>query len=146
VVARRCWYILAPLVVLVSVLSFRVQPLLLRSFAEHPWGWIFPAFSVGGLLGVALFQRRREEQGAFLSSCGFILGLLCSAAVGLYPNLLPSNADVGRSLTVASVSTSSYGLRVGLFWFVPAFVLALGYSGFVYRHFAGKVGIQADRH
>jgi len=146
VVARRCWYILAPLVVLVSVLSFRVQPLLLRSFAEHPWGWIFPALSAGGLLGAALFQRRQKEQGAFLSSCGFILGLQCSAAIGLYPNLLPSNADVGRSLTVASVSTSGYGLRVGLFWFVPAFVLALGYSAFVYRHFAGKVGIQAERH
>jgi cytochrome bd-type quinol oxidase subunit 2 len=60
--------------------------------------------------------------------------------MGLYPNVLPSNVDVGRSLTVANVSAAGYGLQIGLFWFVPAFALALAYSVFVYRHFAGKVG------
>ena len=135
-----------PLVLLVSVTSFRIQPLLLGSFEEHPWGIIFPAVSAGGLLGVPLFLKRRQEPAAFFSSCAFILGLLCSAAMGLYPNVLPSNVDAGRSLTVASVSAADYGLRIGLFWFVPAFALALAYSVFVYRHFAGKVGIQSHGH
>jgi cytochrome d ubiquinol oxidase subunit II len=92
------------------------------------------------LLGALLFLKRHQERAAFLSSCAFILGLLCSAAMGLYPNLLPSNASSAASLTVANVSASEYGLRIGLFWFVPAFLLALAYSVFVYRHFAGKVG------
>ena len=140
VVARRCWFVVLPLVVLVSVVSFRIQPLLLKSFEEHPWGWVFPAVSAGCFLAGPVFLKRQQEQAAFLSSCGFILGLLCSAAMGLYPNLLPSNVDVGRSLTVTSMSAAGYGLQVGLIWFVPAFALALAYSGFVYRHFAGKVG------
>ena len=144
VVALRCWFVLVPLIVLVSLVSFRIQPLLLRSFEEHPWGWIFPAVSAGCFLSVVL--KRHQEKAAFLASCGFILGLLCSAAMGLYPNLLPSNVDAARSLTVGSVSASGYGLRVGLFWFVPALVLALGYSVFVYRHFAGKVGVGAQGH
>jgi cytochrome d ubiquinol oxidase subunit II len=135
-----------PLVLLVSVISFRVQPLLLGSFEKHSWGLIFPAISAGGLLGVTLFLKRQRDQAAFLSSCAFILGLLCSAAMGLYPNLLPSNVDAGHSLTVTSVSAASYGLRIGLFWFVPAFALAMAYSVFVYRRFAGKVGTQPEGH
>jgi cytochrome d ubiquinol oxidase subunit II len=129
-----------PMVLLISVASFRVQPLLLGSFEEHPWGVIFPALSASGLLGLPLFLKRQLERAAFFTSCVFILGLLCSAAIGLYPNLLPSNIDAERSLTVASVSAASYGLRIGLFWFVPAFGLALAYSVFAYRHFGGKVG------
>jgi len=142
-VARRFWFIMLPLVLAISVTSFQVQPLLLRSFETYPWGAIFPALSASGFIGVLLFLKRRRELAAFLSSCTFILGLLCSAAMGLYPNLLPSNGDAARSLTVASVSTASYGLRIGLFWFVPAFALALAYSVFVYRHFAGKVGVES---
>jgi cytochrome d ubiquinol oxidase subunit II len=145
-VARRLWFIMLPLVLLDSVISFRVQPLLLGSFEKHPWGLIFPAISAGGLLGVIRFLKRQRDQAAFLSSCAFILGLLCSAAMGLYPNLLPSNVDAGHSLTVTSVSAASYGLRIGLFWFVPAFALAMAYSVFVYRRFAGKVGTQPEGH
>jgi cytochrome d ubiquinol oxidase subunit II len=138
-VARRFWFLMLPLVLAISVTSFRIQPLLLESFGEHPWGMVFPALSASGFIGMLLFLKRQRECAAFLSSCTFILGLLCSAAMGLYPNLLPSNGDAGRSLTVTSVSTASYGLRIGLFWFIPAFALALMYSVFVYRHFAGKV-------
>ena len=67
------------------------------------------------------------------------MGLLCSAAMGLYPDVLPSTADAARSLTIANASASDYGLRVGIVWFVPALALAVAYSIFVYRHFAGKV-------
>jgi cytochrome d ubiquinol oxidase subunit II len=145
-VARRSWFILLPLVLLVSVTSFRIRPLLLESFENYPWGAIFPAISAGGLLAMPLFLSRQRERAAFLSSCACILGLLCSAAMGLYPNLLPSNVDEDRSLTVTSVSAASYGLRIGLVWFVPAFALALSYSVLVYRHFAGKVGAQSHGH
>jgi cytochrome d ubiquinol oxidase subunit II len=146
IIARNFWFIMLPLVLVVSVTSFRIQPLLLGSFEQHFWGIIFPAVSACGLVGVPFLLKRQQERVAFLSSCVFILGLLCSAAMGLYPNVLPSNVDAGRSLTVANVSAASYGLRIGLFWFLPAFALALAYSVFVYRHFAGKVSTQPPGH
>ena len=136
--AHRFWLILLPLVLLVSFASFRIQPILGASFESRPWGIVFPILSAAGLAGVSLFLKRQRDAGAFLSSCLFILGLLCCVAVGLYPNLLPSNVDPVRSLTVANVSAPAYGLRVGLIWFFPAFALALAYSAFVYRHFTGK--------
>lgn len=146
IIAQNFWFIILPLVLVGSVTSFRIQPLLLGSFEQHFWGIIFPAVSACGLAGVPFFLKRRQEGVAFLSSCVFILGLLCSAAMGPYPNVLPSNVDAGRSLTVANVSAASYGLRIGLFWFLPGFALALAYSVFVYRHFAGKVATQPPSH
>ena len=145
-VARRFWYVMLPLVLLVSVASFNIQPLLLESFKKHAWGIVFPAISAAALAGVLVFSNRQREGAAFLASCVFILGLLLSAAMGLYPNMLPSNLDAGRSLTVASASAADYGLRAGLFWFVPAFALALAYSFFVYRHFAGKIELDPQGH
>jgi len=145
-VAKRFWFLLLPLVLVISGISFRIQPLLLVSFEVRPWSWIFPVVSAGGFVGVFFFLKRHQEPAAFLSSCALILGLLCSAAMGLYPNLLPSNVDAARSLTITSVSAADNGLRVGLYWFFPALVLALGYSFFVYRRFAGKVGTQSLGH
>lgn len=142
--ARRLWMIALPLITLVSTASFSIQPLLLQSFQERPWGIIFPAVAAAGLLGVLLFLRRSDDGKAFLSSCAFILGLLSSVAAGLYPNVLPSSVDNAKGLTIVNASASTYGLRVGLIWFVPAYALALGYTVLVYRHFAGKIG--ADPH
>jgi cytochrome d ubiquinol oxidase subunit II len=136
--ARRAWFAVAGLVVLLSLASFAVQPALAESFAAHPWGVIFPLLAAAGLAGVRYVSG---ETRAFLSSCLLILGLLCSAVMGLYPNVLPSSPDASRSLTVWNASASAYGLQVGLIWFIPAFALALGYTAFVYRHFAGKVDI-----
>ncbi len=145
-IAERFWLILIPLVLLVSVQSFLVQPLLVKSFEEHPWGAIFPILAVGGLVGIRVFLKRQNELAAFLASGVFLLGMLCAAAMGLYPNVLPSNMDPTRSLTVTNVAAAQYGLEIGLLWFVPAFALALGYSAFVYRHFAGKVRLEESGH
>jgi cytochrome bd ubiquinol oxidase subunit II len=138
--AARAWTLVVPLVVFLSGVSFKVQPHLIKSFQERPWGVVFPLIATGGLLGVRLFLGRNRELAAFLSSGTFLLGLLASAAFGLYPNLLPSSALPALSLTVSNAAASPYGLRVGFYWFFPAFALALGYTFFVYRHFSGKVG------
>jgi len=145
-IVKRFLVVLLLLVILTSIASFSIQPLLLRSFVNNPWGIVFPVLSAAGFAGMGYFLSRQREQEAFLSSCAFVLGLLTSAAMGLYPNLLPSNGVAGRGLTIANVSAADYGLRVGLVWFIPAFCLALGYSFFVYRHFAGKVDVQSHEH
>jgi cytochrome d ubiquinol oxidase subunit II len=146
VAAQRLWLVLLPLVLLISAASFLVQPLLHTSFEQRPWEIVFPVLAGAGLAGLPFFIKRHESGRAFLSSCAMILGLLCSTAAGLYPNLLPSNTDAARSLTIANVSAPNYGLQVGLFWFVPAFGMAIAYSAFVYRHSAGKVRLESQGH
>ena len=69
------------------------------------------------------------------------LGMLTSAAFGLYPYVLPSNADPALSMTVVNAAASSYGLRTGLMWFIPGMLLTSGYFIYTYRNFSGKVKV-----
>jgi len=140
--AKQAWLLLLPAVVSTTVASFWVQPLLRASYSERPWGLSFSVVAAVLLLSIPRLLTRRAELPAFLASAGFLLTLLCSAAFGLYPDVLPSNVNPSGSLTVANASAAAYGLRVGFFWFVPAFILAGGYSWLVYRHFAGKVQVE----
>ncbi|HVW87433.1 MAG TPA: cytochrome d ubiquinol oxidase subunit II, partial [Bryobacteraceae bacterium] len=121
--------------------SFAVQPYLSRNFAQRPWLWIFPVVAAAGLFGLRMCLGAGLDLWAFVCSGVFILGLLCSAAFGLYPNVLPAVPDPGLNLTIHNVAASPYGLRIGLLWWLPAFALAVGYSVLVYRHFRGKVRV-----
>lgn len=72
--------------------------------------------------------------------------MLCSAAFGLYPYVLPAHPDPALGLTVASAAAPLHGLEVGLAWWIPGMLLAAGYIIFVYRHFSGKVSETVDSH
>jgi cytochrome d ubiquinol oxidase subunit II len=86
----------------------------------------------------------KRNRAAFLGSCAYILGMLSSAAFGIYPYVLPGRPEPSLGLTIQSTATSDYGLRVGLAWWIPGMILALGYFVFIYRHFAGKVRLEGE--
>jgi cytochrome d ubiquinol oxidase subunit II len=67
--------------------------------------------------------------------------MLTSVVFGLYPWVLPSDADPSQSLTVQNAAAPVYGLEIGLMWFIPGIALALGYFVYTYRNFAGKVRV-----
>jgi cytochrome d ubiquinol oxidase subunit II len=135
-VARAAWWALLPAVVLITLSSFRLQPHLRESFAARPWGYLFPLLALAGLVGIRLLRGLE----GFLSSCLFLFGMLTSAAFGLYPYVLPSNSDPALSLSIYNAAAPLYGLQVGLVWFIPGMLLAIGYFVYTYRHSAGKVG------
>lgn len=124
--------------VTISVASFAIQPHLWERFSQVQLLWIFPLMAATGLIAIRLTLNVSDLM-AFLGSCTFIVGLLCSAAFGLYPILLPSISPAGQSLTVANVAASHYGLAIGLRWWIPGFLLAATYSVIAYRVFAGRV-------
>jgi len=138
--AQRLWWFVLPAVIIITLASFRIQPNIARSFHAHPWGYAFPLLALIGLVGIKFLPNRD----AFLASCLFILGMLTSAAFGLYPYLLPSNGDHSLGLTVYNTAASPYGLTVGLVWFIPGVLLALGYFAYTYRSFAGKIRPEDD--
>jgi cytochrome d ubiquinol oxidase subunit II len=134
--AARLWWGVLVAVVLITFVSFRVQPHLGESFRARPWGYGFPLIAAAGLVLMKTCSGLR----GFLSSCVLITGLLTSAAFGMYPYVLPSSGDPALSLTVQNTAAAPYGLEVGLIWFVPGILLAAGYFVYAYRSFAGKVG------
>jgi cytochrome bd ubiquinol oxidase subunit II len=128
--ANRAWWFLAPFTVLLTLASFSIQPHLAESFRQRPWGLAFPLL---GLLGFA-GMRFKDGRTAFLSSCTYLTGMLTSVALGLFPNVLPAS-DAALSLTIYNSAAPSYGLTVGLWWFIPGMLLVTGYFIYTYRHF-----------
>ena len=60
-VFRFSWPAVAALTVVITAVSFRVQPHLAQSFAERPWGYIFPLLALAGLLGMRFAARARQN-------------------------------------------------------------------------------------
>ncbi len=144
--AKSVWWGLLAWVVLITLASFQIQPHLKESFVLRPWGYVFPFLAIFGLVGIRVLGGRRGGMEAFLSSCLFILGMLTSAAFGVYPYVLPSNGDPGLGLTVHNSAAPLYGLQVGLMWFIPGMILTCGYFVYTYRSFSGKVRLDGHGH
>jgi cytochrome d ubiquinol oxidase subunit II len=141
--ARRALAVVAALVAAVTAATFAIQPLVPASFAARPWTVVFPALAVAGLALVFLRAGRPGgELAAFLGSVLFIVGMLTSAASGVYPYVLPGHPGQEFGLTVENTKTSEYGMRVAILWWVPALALAVAYFAFLYRRFGGKVEVQ----
>jgi cytochrome d ubiquinol oxidase subunit II len=133
---EQVWWMVLAAAALLTVASFAVQPRLAQSYSERPWLAVFPSLAAVSLV---LIRVLRGELPRFLASSAFIGGMLASAGAGVYPLVLPSVSAEHTGLTVFNAAPASYGLSVGLAWWIPAFLLAIGYVVFVYRRFGGKV-------
>jgi cytochrome d ubiquinol oxidase subunit II len=144
--ARRVAFIMWPLQVLLTIAglaaTIMVRPGILTNFSRWPIGYLIPVVVVGSLLYLLIAQRQRNDKGAFLASCGYIVGMLVGAAFALYPNVLPASTDPNYGLTIYNTAAGAHGLSVGFVWWGIGMVLALGYFVFVYRMFRGKVQVE----
>jgi cytochrome d ubiquinol oxidase subunit II len=137
--ALQGWWILAELTLVISMVSFAVQPHLLEQFQQNLWGVVFPALALTGLVGMKWQMHQRADKHAFLASALYLVGMLTSVTFGVFPYVLPSNVKPDFSLTIHNAAAAQNGLEIGLWWWIPGMLLALGYSTFLYRRFAGKV-------
>ena len=141
-IARGAWVTTIVLAILSTIATFAVQPQVSANFLGNPWGFIFPIISLIGLIGVGFFNFRQRDLASFFSSCAFIVGMLASAAFGLYPVLLPG-VNRSYSLTIYNASASQYGQTVGLIWWILGMILAVVYFVFTYRTFRGKIDVSS---
>jgi cytochrome bd ubiquinol oxidase subunit II len=133
--SRRLWPLLLLLTALATWTSLALQPHIWANFQAHVLAYAFPLLALIGMAGML----RGGELRAFLSSCLYLAGMLLSMAFGVFPYVLPSSTNPELGLTIYNAAPAAYGLRVGLMWWIPGVILALGYTVFVYRRFAGKV-------
>jgi len=140
--ARAIWWAVLVLTIVLTVITFKVQPGVPANLVTHPWGYVFPALALSGLAGMAWFIRRHDDLKSFLASCTYIVGMLTSVVFGLYPLILPASTNPAFSLTIDNSKAGDYGLRIGLVWWLIGMGLVTGYTLHVYRSFAGKIRIE----
>jgi len=142
--ALSLWWGLPAITIVVTAVTFQIQPHIPSRLNSQPWGYIFPLLALAGLVGMRWFTKRSRELESFLASCTYIVGMLTSTVFGVYPYVLPSNSDPELGITLYEAAAPIYGLKVGLAWWIPGMLLVTAYFVFVYRHFAGKVKAEEE--
>ena len=137
-VRRRITKIIPILFVLVLVLwigtiaaSISVQPLLTQNFHARPWGAVFPIASFLAIFVSFSLHRRHMAGPAFLTSALSLYAMICSAAAGLYPYVLPAS-NPQHGLTIYRAASASESMTLALLWWIPGMVLVGIYTYFVY--------------
>jgi cytochrome d ubiquinol oxidase subunit II len=135
---RPLWALVVLLTVAITAATLYIQPQVRMNLREHSWGFIFPVLAIFGLVFVLVFHRRNRLR-AFLASCAYLVGMLTSAAFGLYPYVLPSRTNPDFALTVHNAQAPAYGLHIAVVWWIIGMIFVMAYFIFSYRQFAGKV-------
>ncbi|MDE3135373.1 MAG: cytochrome d ubiquinol oxidase subunit II [Acidobacteriota bacterium] len=135
---RPLWALVVLLTVAITAATLQVQPQVGMNLRERPWGFFFPLLAIFGLVFVLVFLRRNRLR-AFLASCAYLVGMLTSAAFGLYPYVLPARTNPEFALTVQNAKAPAYGLHIAIVWWIIGMIFVVGYFVYSYRQFAGKV-------
>ncbi|HRW49463.1 MAG TPA: cytochrome d ubiquinol oxidase subunit II [Caldilinea sp.] len=108
---------------------------------QQPWLAILPAAALASVIVAWLMVRREQYFVAFLFSSAMIAGLLISAAVGLFPNLLVSTLNPSYNLTIFNAASQANTLTVMLIMALIGMPFVLLYTAGVYYIFRGRVQI-----
>ena len=108
---------------------------------QQPWLVILPGAALASVVVAWLMVRREQYFVAFVFSSAMIAGLLISAAVGLFPNLLVSTLNPSYNLTIFNAASQANTLTVMLIMALIGMPFVLLYTAGVYYIFRGRVQI-----
>ncbi len=138
------WPLTVLAIVVVTVMTFRIQPHVPARLREYPLGWIFPLIALAGMATSFWMRRAGRELGAFLGSVAFLVGMLLAVAFGLYPVVLPATNGAAVSLTVTNAMGPDHALSVAFWWWIPGMMLVTAYTVLLYRGIRGKVSTEGE--
>lgn len=144
--ARVLWIAIIGVGVLATIATAAVQPRLFPSLIGRVWTWPLVLLILGGLVSVFHFLSRGAELKAFLGSVAVLAGMLAATAAAMYPYLLFSTLDPAWDLSIHNAAAGGLALQVGLVWWIPAILIAIGYFIYLFRSFRGKVGAEGHGH
>jgi cytochrome d ubiquinol oxidase subunit II len=120
--------------------SFVVRPDFTKNFGEHVVLALVPALTLVAAAAVAWFRKQDDDLRAFVAGGALIAGILGSAAVGLYPYLLPARPGSPHpGLDIYNAASPEGSLRVALGVYLFGMTLVAIYLVNIYRVWRGKV-------
>src|SRR5207237_1474035 len=142
--ARYLWIAVVPLLLVVLIESRIVRPDLPGRALSNPFWWIGLAIIAISTIALVSGLSGRRERRVFLASIFLIVGLLATGAAAIFPVMLHSTLAPETSLTAYAVAVSPTTLRIATIWWPVGLALAVFYSVFISRRYAGKVSVQRD--
>ena len=111
----------------------------LNNYSHWPLTMLVPAAGFVGTLAGLLLARRGWTLAAFIASSVAMAGVIGTAAVSMFPFVMPSSSEPNSSLTVWDATSSQLTLGL-MFWavvlFMPPIIL---YTRWAYGVMSGKV-------
>src|SRR5664280_2262423 len=86
-VASLFWPVQVLLTVASLIATVYVVPHVLDNYSKWPIGYLIPALVIGSLVYLYYAHSKRNEKGAFLASCTYIVGMVVGAGLGMYHNV-----------------------------------------------------------
>jgi len=111
----------------------------LNNFNKWPLLWLFPLAGILMPLMTAFLAKAKLDGLAFATSCVAITSIILTAAVALFPFVLPSSLNPNHSLTLWDATSSALTLNIMLMVacvFVP---LVLSYTLWSYYKMWGRL-------
>lgn len=140
--SRTLWRVVVVMVIVVTIATFIVLSGSPRTFQVYPAAWVIPFFILAALVWGFLSQGRDRSNAAFRSSILLIVALMLTAALTVFPNLLPSTVSPQYSLNIYNSASSPHALRVSLIANLVGMIAVVVYSTYVHRVFHGKVRLE----
>lgn len=110
-----------------------------RNFNEMPILWIFPALAVVAALLNAAFSKANRCGFAFFFSALTMAGVIITAAVSMFPFVMPSSSHPEQSLLMWDSTSSELTLTLMLIFAVVFVVIALAYTIWSYSKMFGRL-------
>ncbi|AOF52513.1 cytochrome d ubiquinol oxidase subunit II [Rodentibacter caecimuris] len=110
-----------------------------RNFNEMPILWIFPALAVVSALLNVIFSKANRCGFAFLFSSLTMAGVIITAAVSMFPFVMPSSSHPEQSLLMWDATSSELTLTWMLFLALVFVVISLAYTVWSYFKMFGRL-------
>jgi cytochrome bd ubiquinol oxidase subunit II len=125
---------------LATVATLMRSPRVVTTFrAAEPWSWILVIISILAIANIPRSLFKRQYVRAFASSSATIAMFIALFGLALFPNLVTSNPNPERSLTIYNSASSISTLRIMAWIAFLGMPFVLTYTGLVYWTFRGKV-------
>jgi cytochrome d ubiquinol oxidase subunit II len=140
----RLWTAFLVIYAVATVATRFVSPFLFEGVFSNPIYWVLVVLLGAGLSGIRLASRAGLAGWAFISSAVTILAMIGVAAVGLFPRLVPTLGDLGRSLTIYNAASTPKTQTVMLVIALIGMPFVIGYTAVIYWIFRGKVKVSSS--
>ena len=142
--ARAAGYVYLALFVVASLVTIVTQGHLLDNYRAFPLLWAIPVAVLAFISGALFLHRNGEAGRAFLLSSLSIAAIWGLVGAGLFPWLVPALGAPELSLTLANAASGELTLKVMLVIALLGMPLVIGYTGWVYWMFKGKVDVSQE--
>ena len=117
----------------------------LGNFRAHELLWLAPGIAVtGAALTWALLRAGRAGL-AFLASGATLASTILTAAIALFPFLMPSSSHPDQGLTIWDASSSAHTLAIMLIAVLVFLPIVLAYTAWVFSVLRGRITLESIR-